>query len=112
MSNIPIPKLRALDSKRGFFVDLAALLAEPGAGAGFLPEPGLDLGGWSLRREHSQSRVHHKDGRKRSPLCLGALALCSKLSESSNNESVLVMKLCFRGHVWPWVAEPTVIKLG
>ena len=43
-TDVPIPKLRGRDSNRGFLVDLEPAL-EPGAGAGFLPDPGLDLGG-------------------------------------------------------------------
>ena len=45
-----MPKFLASGWKRGFFFDLAALLAPKGAAAGFLPDPGLALGGWSLRR--------------------------------------------------------------
>jgi len=47
---IPIPKFLASAWKRGFFFDLVVLLAPNGAAAGFLPDPGLALGGWSLRR--------------------------------------------------------------
>jgi hypothetical protein len=47
---IPIPKFLASATKRGFFFDFVALLAPKGAAAGFLPDPGFALGGWSLRR--------------------------------------------------------------
>lgn len=48
--NIPIPKFLGVDSKRGFFAAFLDLLAPNGAAAGFLPDPALALGGWSLRR--------------------------------------------------------------
>jgi hypothetical protein len=47
---VPIPNVLALSSKRGFFLVLTTLLALKGAAVGFLLDPGLDFGGWSLRR--------------------------------------------------------------
>jgi hypothetical protein len=53
--HIPIPKFLGVDSKRGFFLALVALLAPKGAAAGFFPDPGLALGGWSLRRSQQSN---------------------------------------------------------
>ena len=47
---LPIPKFLDLAVKRGFFFALVPLLTPKGAAAGFLLDPGLALGGWSLRR--------------------------------------------------------------
>jgi hypothetical protein len=49
-----VPKLNvlafsSLNLERVFLV-LTTFLAPNGAAAGFWPDPGLDLGGWSLRR--------------------------------------------------------------
>lgn len=49
----PMPKFLGLDSKRGFFFVLVGLLEPKGLAAGFLEDPALGLGGWSLRRSVS-----------------------------------------------------------
>lgn len=47
---LPTEKFLGVASKRGFFLVFGVLLLPKGAAAGFFPDPGLALGGWSLRR--------------------------------------------------------------
>jgi hypothetical protein len=53
--SVPIPKFLGVDSKSGFFFALVVLWAPKGAAAGYLPDPVLALGGWSLRRSQQSN---------------------------------------------------------
>ena len=50
-----MPKFLGRDSKRGFFWTFELVFEPNGAEAGFLPDPFVALGGWSLRRGNQHS---------------------------------------------------------
>ncbi len=57
-----MPKFLARDSKRGFFWVFELVLEANGAEAGFLLDPLVVLGGWSLRRGNQHGMFwRHKE---------------------------------------------------